>query len=267
MHIAVVDDYIQFAATLAEALAGTGHQVTGLVSPTQLREKPARPYDLALVDMDFSRPLGAPDATGLAALDRLAVSGVPAALFAMQEEENRALFLFAAFRFFRPLGLLDKHAPRDEVLRLLDRVASASGTAGSGDAGSGDAGSGAAVEPTGARYRTPAGVRPLIDHLLRSELDLALWQALTRHHRRDTIAKAVTVHPRTVDKFLAHQDQVVTAVETALDGGPHVLQDAPPLPPDVARGARLLRVGEFARLHRRFFHDPTLRDLIHRRDH
>jgi DNA-binding NarL/FixJ family response regulator len=251
MRILVIDDHIQFGEHLSVALAGTGHDVISVLSPGDVHAQLARPCHLALVDMDFSRELGAAQATGLAALDFLHAAAVPAAIYAAEAEENRALFLLAAFRFFDPLAVIDKHEPADRIRDFVERVAT---------------GSLARPHPSTARYRTPRGRRPLLDRLIRNPCDLGLWQAVGSHDRRADVARGGFVSPRTLDKFLVHQDEVITEVEQRLFG-PREVTHAPP-PSSSSRdvhGARLIRVHLFAATHRRFFHDPTVRQLIDNR--
>jgi CheY-like chemotaxis protein len=255
MRIVVVDDHFQFGYLLGQALSDVGHHVTSVLSPHDLQRHldvaDGRPYDLALVDLEFSRDLGARNATGLAVLQVLAPAGIPSAIYAAETEENRGLFLLAAFRFFDPLAVIDKHQPSERVREFLQQF---------------EDGTLPGPHPSTLRYRTAEGLVPLLDQMIRNTVDLSMWQAIGTHDRRVDIARAAYVSPRTLDKFLARQYDVVTRVEAVLQGDFAVVAAERGYPPANLRSARMIRVHRFAALHRRFFHDPAVRQLIARVD-
>ena len=107
MRILVIDDYVNFEIALRDILEG--HTVSGVRGPDMLPKVLAEegPFDQAIVDLRF---LGSVS-TGLTALARLReLSPATRAIVTTTEEENRLLYLLAAFRFFAPKALLAKRA-------------------------------------------------------------------------------------------------------------------------------------------------------------
>src|SRR4051812_44329362 len=103
MRIVVADDFVSVEQTISRALEDKGdgtrtrHEVVGVRSPQALRKALASAsFDLAFVDMDFGR--GVPD-SGLVALRFLDEAGVKAVVHSADSEDNRVLFLLAAFQF------------------------------------------------------------------------------------------------------------------------------------------------------------------------
>ncbi len=121
MRIVVVDDILDFGNVVARALEGTPHEVTAVLSPEALpRVLRKQGFDLAFVDMDFyyadSRQ------TGLTALRHLTEHAVRAIIYSLDSEDNRLLFLLAAFQFYDPLTLLSKGEGSYKIRHLIDLI-------------------------------------------------------------------------------------------------------------------------------------------------
>ena len=136
MKIIVVDDHIAAEETVTVALASDPttkhHAVTGVRTPDELhRINDLEMFRLAFVDLDFRRQSRK---TGLFALRLLHGAGVPAVIYAADDEDNRVLFLLAAFRFYRPWALVSKRASGEEIRKLVATIESGTRPAVAGDA-------------------------------------------------------------------------------------------------------------------------------------
>ncbi|TCO62124.1 response regulator transcription factor [Actinocrispum wychmicini] len=242
MRIVVVDDILEIGHTVAQSLRGTAHDVHTLLTPralaVALREQR---FDLAFVDVDFSYE--SPE-TGLTALRHLAAHGVPSVIYSADSEDNRVLFLLAAFQFYRPLTLLSKRANADEIRELVDDFQRSGMTT--------------VTDKEGDRYRSRD--RPsLLDGLVRSPVDLTIWENLSTHVTRTEIAMASFVSPRTVDYFLAEHYDAMLAIQSLHSRAPiiSVLPDG-----DGSKKHFLAPMHAFAVTHFRFFQDPEVRALV-----
>jgi hypothetical protein len=126
MKIIVVDDHIAAQETVTVALASDPatkhHAVTGVRTPDELhRLDDLGIFGLAFVDLDFRRQSVQ---TGLFALRVLDRADVPAVIYAADDEDNRVLFLLAAFRFYRPWALVSKRASGAEIRKLVATIES-----------------------------------------------------------------------------------------------------------------------------------------------
>ena len=124
MKIIVVDDHIAAQETVTVALASDPatkhHAVTGVRTPDELhRIDDLGTFGLAFVDLDFRRQSRK---TGLFALRLLDRADVPAVIYAADDEDNRVLFLLAAFRFYRPWALVSKRASGVGIRKLVATI-------------------------------------------------------------------------------------------------------------------------------------------------
>jgi len=254
MNIVVADDLFWPQETVRFALAADPatkhHVVTGVRDPEELRRLPdLGTFGLAFVDLDFRNTSSK---SGLFALRLLEQFDVRAVVYAADDEDNRALSLMAAFRFFHPHGLVSKGASSAEIRQAVTVIES-----------------GARLDtPAMRRYARPRGLS-YIDRLLPRVGDLAIWRALARFTDRRTIALAAQVSPRTLDTFLNDRFDIVAEISEAFH-----FQAPPATPTPVtpaltageARHARLAPLHAFALTHRRFFDDAELEKLLRERD-
>jgi CheY-like chemotaxis protein len=247
MRVLVIDDYVQTEMAVAAALGGTGHEVTGASDPDDLPEVLGSrgPFDLALVDMYF----GPQSRSGIGAL-RILRDQSPATATVVnsaKEEQNRLLFLLAAFRFFDPLTAVSKSISGPAIRELADTAAR-----------------GEVPFPEGAREYRPGG--PLGDplsQLLRSASDLTLWRELARFHKRGEIARAAIVAESTVDKFTSAMYPVVEDLEARLRGSVPVSGYSGYGEGQAGtHNAPLIRLTRFAGEHQAFFRDQDVADLL-----
>jgi CheY-like chemotaxis protein len=257
MRIVVVDDILDFGNVVARALDGTPHEVTAVLSPEALPGVlGAQGFDLALVDMDFY--YAGSRQTGLTALRHLTEHAVRAIIYSLDSEDNRLLFLFAAFQFYDPLTLLSKGEGSQKIRHLIDLV---------------DQGTDLGPDPEADRYRPPEDRVPVLDRLIRKPADLDIWVALSRFPGRREVAYAAHVSARTIDEFLADRYPVVQEIRMLQPGRD---QDAT----GIAAGATgaaghhggkkekrelLGPLHAFAVTHQHFFGDPEVRALIEAR--
>ncbi|WP_377267350.1 hypothetical protein [Peterkaempfera sp. SMS 1(5)a] len=250
MRIVVVDNVMQVGESVARALDGTGHSVAWALTPELLGGMlgGGQRFDLAFVDMDFGRMS---EQSGLTVLRHLGAVSVPSVLYSADSEDSRLLFLLAAFQFHRPLGLLSKEAPGDDVRALVEAVA---------------AGEQPAARFRGDRYRPPARDRgaPWLDRLIPSTTDLGIWEQLPHYSSRWELARTAHVSERTVDNFLIRHADTVRELERSFLHRP---DPQPVAVPDAALGRRarttlLAPLHAFAVMHFRFFRDPELRPLV-----
>lgn len=253
MRILVIDDYVNFEIALRDILEG--HTVSGVRGPDMLPKVLAEegPFDQAIVDLRF---LGSVS-TGLTALARLReLSPATRAIVTTTEEENRLLYLLAAFRFFAPKALLTKQAGHFLTRAIVEAV------------GRGEPAPNTDANP----FRDAAAMRPsLLDQVVRNQTELGIWQELARFDKRQQIAKAAHVHPRTLDAFTASKCAVINMVNARfpyLDRAPEPRAAGAPAAAHgnggaaAARGANLIEVIHFARTHMQFFGDREVAGLL-----
>jgi hypothetical protein len=210
-----------------------------------------RHLDLAFVDLDFGYTTR--QETGLTALRHLADYQVPAIIYSADSEENRLLFLLAAFQFYRPVTLLPKNTTAAQIHDLVIRLEQNAMVL--------------VPDPTGDPYRPPPGQAPAIDRLIRRADDLRLWRALSMHSRRTEVASASGFSPRSVDKFLDATGEIVEQIGSILPSNREVFRDLSSGADGAAVKRELLATAHaFAVTHYRFFSDPEIRALIEARD-
>jgi hypothetical protein len=144
------------------------------------------PFEAAIVDLRYVQSA----ATGLTALATLRElsPGTKTIISTTDEEENRLLYLLAAFQFFEPRALLAKRADAFVTRAVVEAV------------GRGDP----SPTPDADPFRRAAATRPpLLDQLVHNRTELGIWQELARFDKRLQIASAAHVHPRTLDAFTA----------------------------------------------------------------
>jgi hypothetical protein len=256
MKIIVVDDHIAAQETVTVAVASDPatkhHAVTGVRTPDELhRIDDLGTFGLAFVDLDFRRQSRK---TGLFALRLLDQAGVPAVIYAADDEDNRVLFLLAAFRFYRPWALVSKRASGVGIRKLVATIES-----------------GARPESSAMhRYQPPRRGMPILDRLIIRVGDIPIWQALATQSDRNAIAEVTNVSRGKVDSFLNEHSAVVAEIEEEL------LFRTPPEPLPKTRATlgkavhehkkRLAPLHSFAVEHHRFFQDPEVTVLIKERD-
>jgi hypothetical protein len=254
MKIIVVDDHIAAQETVTAALASDPatkhHAVTGVRTPDELhRLNDLGTFGLAFVDLDFRRQSRQ---SGLFALRLLDQAGVPAVIYAADDEDNRVLFLLAAFRFYRPWALVSKRASGAEIRKLIATIES-----------------GARPEsPAMRRYQPPHRGIPILDRLIVRTGDIPIWRALATQSDRNAIAEVTNVSRSKVDSFLSEHFAVVAEIEEEL----LFRTPAEPFPETRALGRtshvyahRFAPLHSFAVEHHRFFQDAEVMELIRER--
>ena len=255
MKIIVVDDHIAAEETVTVALASDPttkhHAVTGVRTPDGLhRIDDLETFGLAFVDLDFRRQSRK---TGLFALRLLHGASVPAVIYAADDEDNRVLFLLAAFRFYRPWALVSKRASGEEIRKLVATIESGTRP----------------ESPAMYRYQPPPRGIPVLDRLIVRAGDLPIWRALATQSDRNAIAEVTHVSRSKVDSFLNEYSAIVAEIEKEL------LFRTPPEPfPETratrgraarAHAHRLAPLHSFAVEHHRFFQDAEVKELIEER--
>jgi len=255
MKIIVVDDHIAAQETVTVALASDPatkhHAVTGVRTPDELhRIDDLETFGLAFVDLDFRRQSRK---TGLFALRLLDRAHVPAVIYAADDEDNRVLFLLAAFRFYRPWALASKRASSAEIRKLVATIDS-----------------GARPESAAMRrYQPPVRGIPMLDRLIVRAGDIPIWRALATQSDRNAISEVTDVSRSKVDSFLSEHYAVVAEIEEEL-----LLRTPPePFPETRATLGRVARayahrsapLHSFAVEHHRFFQDAEVLELIKER--
>jgi DNA-binding NarL/FixJ family response regulator len=253
MKIIVVDDHIAAQETVTVALASDPatkhHAVTGVRTPDELhRIDDLGTFGLAFVDLDFRRQSAQ---TGLFALRLLDRADVPAVIYAADDEDNRVLFLLAAFRFYRPWALVSKRASGAEIRKLVATIES-----------------GARPDSSATRrYQPPQRGIPVLDRLLVRASDIPIWRTLARQSDSNAIAEVTNVSRSKVDHFLGEYFDVVTEIEEEL-----LLRAPEPFPEVPARGKtariyahRFAPLHAFAVEHHRFFQDAEVMELVRER--
>ena len=262
MRILVIDDYLNVEMALRGIL--DGHTVTGVRDPGALPRMLAyeEPFEAAIVDLRYVQS-AATGLTALATLRRLAPD-TKTIISTTDEEENRLLYLLAAFQFFDPKALLAKRADAFVTRAVVEAV------------GRGDPSPSPDADP----FRRAAAMRPaLLDQLVHNRTELGIWQELARFDKRLQIASAAHVHPRTLDAFTAAKGAAIDVVAAHFPRparGPEPADAAaePTAGPTAgpaagpaagaagARGANLIRVIHFARTHEQFFADQEVAGLL-----
>ncbi|HLK00874.1 MAG TPA: hypothetical protein VKU39_13330 [Streptosporangiaceae bacterium] len=252
MNIIVVDDHVAAEEIVRGALASEGHSVRGIRTPDELEHiGDLEKYALAFVDLRFHTWS---ENSGLLALRLLDEAGVPALIYSADEEDNRLLFLLAAFQFYEPLALVPKSASSADIRAIICTI-----------------GSGARPDTAAARrYKPPRPGVPLLNRLIVRLGDLPLWQAIAEHTDRFAIAEAVQMSRSKVDDFLAEHFDIVGEIEETfgLRTPPQPLYGAPQGRTNAARSYahRMPPLHSFAVVHRDFFQDPEVEKLIEQRD-
>ena len=188
--------------------------------------------------------------TALATLGRLS-PGTKTIISTTDEEENRLLYLLAAFQFFEPKALLAKRADAFVTRAVIEAI------------GRGDPSPSADADP----FRRAAAMRPpLLDQVVHNRTELGIWQELARFDKRQEIANAAHVHPRTLDAFTAAKCAAIDVVNMHFPrrtrGPGSAAAAAEPAEPTAAHGANLIRVIHFARTHEQFFADEEVAGLL-----
>ena len=243
MRILVIDDYLNVEMALRGIL--DGHTVTGVRDPVALPRMLAyeEPFEAAIVDLRYVQS-AATGLTALATLGRLS-PGTKTIISTTDEEENRLLYLLAAFQFFDPKALLAKRADAFVTRAVIEAI------------GRGDPSPSPDADP----FRRAATMRPpLLDQLVHNRTELGIWQELARFDKRLQIASAAHVHPRTLDAFTAAKGAAIDVVAAHFSRparGPGQVDAGP-----AARSANLIRVIHFARTHEQFFADHEVAGLL-----
>ena len=249
MRILVIDDYLNVEMALRGILEG--HTVTGVRDPVALPRMLAheKPFDQAIVDLRYAQS-AATGLTALATLRRLA-PGTKTIISTSDEEENRLLYLLAAFQFFEPKAMLAKRADAFVTRAVVEAI------------GRGDPSPSPDADP----FRQAAAMRPpLLDQVVHNRTELGIWQELARFDKRLQIANAAHVHPRTLDAFTAAKGVAIDAVAAHFSrparGTESLTGVAAAAGPTAAHGANLIRVIHFARTHEQFFADEEVAGLL-----
>ena len=163
MRILVIDDYLNVEMALRGIL--DGHTVTGVRDPAALPRMLAHeePFEAAIVDLRYVQSA----ATGLTALATLRELSpdTRTIISTTDEEENRLLYLLAAFQFFDPKALLAKRADAFVTRAVVEAV------------GRGDPSPSPDADP----FRRAAAMRPpLLDQLVHSRTELGIWRRLSK---------------------------------------------------------------------------------------
>jgi DNA-binding NarL/FixJ family response regulator len=250
MRILVIDDQLNFEIALRDILEG--HTVTGVRDPAALPKvlELEEPFDQAIVDLRFPQSAS----TGLTALAwlRKLSPATKTIITTTDEEENRLLYLLAAFQFFDPKALLAKRAS-DYVTRAVVEAI-----------GRGEP----APNPDADPFRNAASLcPPLLDQVVRSQSELGIWRELTRFDKRQEIANAAHVHPRTLDTFTASKCVAIDVVNVRFPLRDRALERGDTGEPAAAHSANLIKAIHFARTHMQFFADAEVAALLgaHRR--
>jgi DNA-binding NarL/FixJ family response regulator len=242
VRILVIDDYLNVEWALRGML--DGHTVTGVRDPAALPRMLAHeePFDEAIVDLRYAQSTST-GLTALATLRRLAPE-VKTIISTTEEEENRLLYLLAAFQFFEPKALLAKRADAFVTRAVVEAIGQGKPS----------------PSPDANPFRRAAAMRPsLLDQVVHNRTELGIWQELARFDKRQEIANAAHVHPRTLDAFTAAKCAALDAVNA------YFPRQAPAPEPTVSgggHGANLIRVIHFARIHVQFFADEEVAGLL-----
>jgi DNA-binding NarL/FixJ family response regulator len=248
VRILVIDDYLNVEWALRGMLEG--HTVTGVRDPAALPRMLAHeePFDEAIVDLRYAQSTST-GLTALATLQRVAPE-TRTIISTTEEEENRLLYLLAAFQFFAPKALLAKRADAFVTRAVIEAI------------GRGEPSPSPDADP----FRKAATMRPpLLDQVVHSRTELGIWQELARFDKRQEIANAAHVHPRTLDAFTAAKCAAIDVVNALLPQRVRVPEPAAgsaAAEPATAHGANLIRVIHFARIHMQFFADEEVARLL-----
>jgi CheY-like chemotaxis protein len=241
MRILVVDDILWIESGIARAVDSEGHTVVGARNPAKLRELLAQETDFQLAFVDLHYGAGAHE-SGLAALEALDQHNIPSVVFSADGEQNRLLFLLAAFEFFPgSCTFLSKHAGDQTVSNIVGAIAR------------GDMPHGGPAQ----RYRPPRQGPSFLRQLISRSSDLVLWRALATHTSLTLIAGAANCSPRKVSLFISERQRVIADLQQQM-------LDLPVVPevPDGEHNKPLLEVCRFAQPNADFFNDPDVKRLI-----
>lgn len=242
MRILVVDDHYVIEAGVARALEQhNGHVVVGASSPAALRNELTRGTDFGLAFVDLHYGAGAPE-SGLAALEALAGYDIPCILYTSDGEQNRPLYLLAAFEFFPDTStVLSKTAGDVEIARIVDIYANGLRP-----------GPGASQ-----RYRSPGDRTSLLKRLVGTSDDLILWRSLAKFTKLREIAADAHCSEKKVSDFISLRQSAIAEFE-------HEVMDLPvaPSPPTGERQRPLLDAHRFATVNADFFADPDVERLV-----
>ena len=241
MRILVIDDYLNVEMALRGIL--DGHTVAGVRDPAALPRMLAyeEPFEAAIVDLRYVQS-AATGLTALATLRQLS-PGTKTIISTTDEEENRLLYLLAAFQFFEPRALLAKRADAFVTRAVVEAIGRGdpSPSPGRGPVPPGRRDAAAAARPARAqpdRTGHLAGACPLRqappdrERRARAPADAGrLHRGEGRRHRR----RGRSLPPA------GRGTEPVTDADTAGPGAAH--------------GANLIRVIHFARTHEQFFAD------------
>jgi DNA-binding NarL/FixJ family response regulator len=253
MKIIVVDDHIAAEEAVHAALMSDPAEhnvVTGVRTLDELaRIEGLQTFDLAFVDLDFRRES---KKSGLLALRLLRDARVRAVIYAA-DEDNRVLFLLAAFQFYQPWALLSKSASGNEIREQVAAVKAGVRR----------------YPPEVRRYLPPPHpCPPRLDELIHRASDLPIWRELATHSDRYAVARAANVSRSKVDSFLSDHSEVVAGIESDL-----LLRTRPVPQAQTTRGSqakayehRFAPMHSFAAEHHRFFQDAEVEALIDERD-
>jgi len=249
MRVVVVDDMLAWEEIVATSLGSMSstdgpYQVAGARSPADLAALlRTESFELAFVDINYGKRVRD---SGLAALRILAERQIPAVVFWNKPEDNRVLFVLAAFQFFRPLALVPKTMSRAQIRAAVDPVAA-----------------GRAVEtPELERYRPPAAGPSLLTRLVPSVGDLMIWRALSVFAGRTEVAREAHFSLRRVDNFLRDRfDAMVEVQHRLLDVPMDALTDVLE-----SKQSRLAPMHAFAQTHQAFFRDEELARQLRERE-
>ncbi|WLQ45609.1 response regulator (plasmid) [Streptomyces laculatispora] len=242
MRILVVDDMLIVESGVARAVEEGGHMVVGARDPAALRVllEQDTDFQLAFVDLHYGRSA---TESGLAALEALDQHSIPSVVFSADGEQNRLLFLLAAFEFFPETStFLSKHAGDQTINSIVEAI-------GRGDTP--NAGPSRRYRPS---RKEPASY---LQQLVRRSSDLPLWRALAMHTTLSVIAGAAHCSQRKVSMFISERQPVIAALQQQMLDLPVV--------PAVREGERntpLLEVCRFAQPNADFFNDPDVERLI-----
>ncbi|GKQ37053.1 response regulator [Streptomyces sp. A012304] len=243
MRILVIDDVYTSEQGVARAVEPEGHTVVGVRDPDELRRRLGqdRDFHLALVDLHYGR--GATE-SGLAALEVLNAHSIPSVVHTLDGEDNRILFLLAAYEFFpQTVAVLSKHTSDRPLLQIIDALERKHSPNAS----------------LSQRYRPAPGRTSLLSELVGRPEDLRVWRALAQHTKLAVVAKAVNRSQRSVSEFLAKRQPVIARFEYEFMDRP-----MPPEPLEGQRNKPLLEICSFARFHSDFFSDPDVERLAAR---
>ena len=233
--VAMVEDHMMTAEGVMDVLTRRcGHEVTLFNHPSKLHTQDAT-FDAALVDLLFR----VPDAdaalefdTGITALRFFSDRGTPTILWT-SGEANRSLHLSAAFSLFDIRGAIPKDPPLAELIECLTDVLAGKRW----------------IHPQLRPYETLHKERSAGEKLLASAKHRSIWKALAAGaSSHGEVARATNYAQYTIREAVGEMNQL--------------LAHSSLLAQSADSGRPLINVSAFARLHREFFLDHTLIEVI-----